>query len=178
MSNRIDIVGKTFGQLIITEYVGTSGKSSNWLAKCACGENIYITRKKLMKGKKSCGCLRSKPKYQNLFEKVIQYNRPDRKRFVYIASYREGFFKIGCTSDLGKRMLSLSNDFPEPIELACFVELNCASTLETALHIKYSHSQVPVRYRHGNNFSREFFRIDLELIVKDLESLGLEVVYD
>jgi len=32
--------------------------------------------------------------------------------------------------------------------------------------------------QHGNDFSREFFRIDLELVVKDLEGLGLKVIYD
>lgn len=178
MSKMIDITGQTFGKLTISCYMGSDGKSSTWLAICKCGRNIKVSRHKLRKGKKSCGCLTARPKYQNLFEKVIAQNKPNRKRFVYVASYQGILFKIGCTSNVSERMLSLSAEFPEPIELVCFVELNGASILENALHIKYGKHQYPIMKRNGNHFSREFFRIDLQLIIKDLEELGLNVIHD
>ena len=178
MTKRINMIGEVYGNLTIKEYEGAGKKGAKWLANCSCGKSISVTRHKLMKGKKSCGCLASPAKYQNLFNKVKKLNSPGNRGFVYIANYLGILYKIGYTNDLERRFGQLAYEFQGDISLSCYVEVNGASTLENALHIKYSESQVPVMYKHGNSFSREFFRIDLQLIIKDFEELGLKVIHD
>lgn len=54
-----DLVGRRFGKLVVQdEYrINVRGKSE-WLCKCDCGNEKYITRDHLLRGKtNSCGCI-------------------------------------------------------------------------------------------------------------------------
>lgn len=178
MSNRIDITGDTFGKLTIEKYIGTSGKSSNWLANCECGNSVFITRRKLKKGKKSRGCLQSKPKFVNLFNKVKKLNSLNRKRFVYVARRSiDGAVKIGMTSNVYERMKSLSIEFGSNFNLLFYVELEGANYLESGLHQKYAPYQFNIKRLNGTT-SREFFHLNVKCIQYDLIELGLEILYD
>ena len=53
-----DLTGKTFGMLKVIKYVGSKkGAGSLWLCKCECGNEKVMSRKTLVGGTKSCGCL-------------------------------------------------------------------------------------------------------------------------
>ena len=79
---RINLAGKQFGKLTVSEYSGEgSNKNSKWKCKCACGKEVVVLGYRLKNGgTKSCGCLRddvmtpriNKP-YQWLF-KILSIN--------------------------------------------------------------------------------------------------------
>jgi hypothetical protein len=53
-----DLIGKTFGRLLVLEYSGKRNTSQHqWLCKCHCGSKKFIGGNELKRGKtKSCGC--------------------------------------------------------------------------------------------------------------------------
>lgn len=58
---KTDLVGKRFGRLVVTEYLGTDnkGKKAQWRCKCDCGgEKICYGTELLIKKYTSCGCYR------------------------------------------------------------------------------------------------------------------------
>ena len=59
MNNKIEMVGKRFGRLVILEYVGTTKwRLALWNCYCDCGNTIIVIGSNLRKGvTKSCGCL-------------------------------------------------------------------------------------------------------------------------
>ena len=57
--NRIDISGKRFGKLVVTEAKEHRNKQIAWLCKCDCGNEVVVRGSQLRRGRtKSCGCLR------------------------------------------------------------------------------------------------------------------------
>lgn len=57
---KIDMLGKTFGQLTVLRFVGTKNNSRNllWECTCTCGNNTITTGSRLRSfHTKSCGCL-------------------------------------------------------------------------------------------------------------------------
>ena len=53
-----DMTGKEFGMLKVIKYAGSKkGVGSLWLCKCECGNEKVMSRKTLIGGTKSCGCL-------------------------------------------------------------------------------------------------------------------------
>lgn len=60
-----DLVGKTFGFLLVKEYVKDEGLHNKrrgywWMCQCKCGSICYATTSSLISGKKrSCGCISS-----------------------------------------------------------------------------------------------------------------------
>jgi hypothetical protein len=70
-----DLVGKTFTNLLITEFIGyklekSGAKRAYYACTCQCGEYLEISRLRLITGNtKSCGCLnlkRDPKKYKNI----------------------------------------------------------------------------------------------------------------
>jgi hypothetical protein len=55
-----NLIGKRFGKLVVIARVLPNDKwnSTRWLCKCDCGNKKVITRNSLIRGTKSCGCLR------------------------------------------------------------------------------------------------------------------------
>ena len=57
MRDRVDMVGQCFGRLVVLSRESSKNKSSTWLCKCACGNEIIVRRTALIGGyTKSCGC--------------------------------------------------------------------------------------------------------------------------
>lgn len=53
--NFIDLSGKRFGRLFVTEYLG----NQNWSCLCDCGRTTIVNRGNIVSGRtRSCGCLR------------------------------------------------------------------------------------------------------------------------
>lgn len=57
----IDMIGKKFGKLTVLEraedFIGTSGRETQWFCKCDCGNNVIVRGHNLRNGHtKSCGC--------------------------------------------------------------------------------------------------------------------------
>lgn len=60
MSKRLNLIGKRFGKLTVTEYIGTKNQRTMWGCVCDCGSYKIVQGKLLNNGKvKSCGCLHS-----------------------------------------------------------------------------------------------------------------------
>ena len=58
MSNKYNLVGKTFGRLTVTSDAGTKNRIKYWNCVCECGETTTARTNSLVAGKKrSCGCL-------------------------------------------------------------------------------------------------------------------------
>lgn len=58
MPKKIDITGKTFGRLTVTEKNCQKGKYIYWYCLCSCGQTKMIRSDHIRYGKiKSCGCL-------------------------------------------------------------------------------------------------------------------------
>jgi hypothetical protein len=57
-NNRLDLIGKRFGRLIVEEFAGYDGKNARWLCRCDCGNIIIVSTGNLRSNKtKSCGCI-------------------------------------------------------------------------------------------------------------------------
>lgn len=55
--NTYDIIGQTFGKLIVIEQVKSNCNRSKWLCKCTCGKETVILGASLRAGRtKTCGC--------------------------------------------------------------------------------------------------------------------------
>lgn len=61
MTKRVEMIGKTFGRLVVTEEAGRSKKMEVlWRCVCECGNEIVAGGVNLRRGNtKSCGCLRN-----------------------------------------------------------------------------------------------------------------------
>lgn len=59
MGARLDLVGKTFGRLTVTEFAGIKKQASYWRCKCSCGSEVVVAGACLTSGNTtSCGCRR------------------------------------------------------------------------------------------------------------------------
>ncbi|MCD7918665.1 MAG: hypothetical protein LUG45_01020 [Clostridiales bacterium] len=90
---RKDMTGQRFGRLTVIgpaplEQVQASGQRTGWLCQCDCGKTCIVTRKGLMGGQQSCGCLlsetaRKKVDEDNVLQRydgtVISAIKPKRK---------------------------------------------------------------------------------------------------
>lgn len=85
---RDDLVGRTFGELIvikqIEDKIWSSGNCSpQWLCRCSCGNQVKVCGKYLKNGhKKSCGCIKTKSPYN--FEDLTE-----RRFGKLLVMYRE-----------------------------------------------------------------------------------------
>lgn len=187
MSDLKDITGQIFGKLVITSYNGSGEKGSTWRAICGCGNSIIISRRKLKKGKKSCGCLMSKPKYQNSLNKIKAANaRNDNQNFVYVAKHTgsildmlyKDIYKIGYTACVEDRIIGLRSSYYGNFELMFYAKSYMAIDLERTIHLIFKDNKVPMKSRSGNA-SREFFHIDNHMdIIRYFHEVGAEVFYD
>lgn len=178
MSELKDITGQKFGSLTILKYLGSSTQGSMWSAECSCGIKIDVSRKKLKKGKKSCGCLEAKPKWQNLLSRVKKGNK---KSYVYLAFYQSasrGKFctKIGFCSNPSNRIKQLSYEYSGFFTIEILIETVMASTLERALHLIFEGRRVQILGRDGTE-SQEFFDIHPYEALQYIAELGAEVSY-
>lgn len=58
-----DIEGQSFGELLVVNYGGKSGRYSAWLCRCSCKKVIRVRVDSLRSGHtRSCGCLKQKRK--------------------------------------------------------------------------------------------------------------------
>ncbi len=58
MPPRIDLVGRKFGRLTVTDFVGFYRGHSHWECRCDCGGNAVATSCNLVRGNTmSCGCV-------------------------------------------------------------------------------------------------------------------------
>lgn len=62
-----ELVGKRFGRLTVTEYVGRQGGVHRWRCLCDCGKETVVGQTSLQRGRtKSCGCLQASVYKENL----------------------------------------------------------------------------------------------------------------
>ena len=52
----LDLLGQRFGKL--TAIAKVEGKTSTWVFKCDCGNEVVLKTSRILGGQKSCGCLR------------------------------------------------------------------------------------------------------------------------
>jgi hypothetical protein len=56
-TNIKDMVGETFGNLVVTSFAGVSPRrNALWTCTCACGNTTRVSRSNLLKGQTSCQC--------------------------------------------------------------------------------------------------------------------------
>lgn len=80
MPRKIDLTGKRYGVLTVTEQAETVNGRIKWLCECECGNIVTVKGIYLTTGEtKSCGCLKTKQEQENLRK---QY---DRKRVNDVA---------------------------------------------------------------------------------------------
>jgi|13_taG_2_1085334.scaffolds.fasta_scaffold06364_7 hypothetical protein len=176
MSQLKDIAGQRFGILTPLKYLGSSSKGSLWLARCDCGEEIEVSRHKLMKGKKSCGCLVSPTKWENLLKKVRTANLSNKK-YVYLARYNDHLIKIGHTSDPVHRISSLNQEFEGKFNLLKYVKTNRPCDLEKALHLIFNEDRVIIKRKDGSD-CKEFFNIYSHEVDPYFLDVGAIIYYD
>jgi len=119
--NRIDLVGRRFGRLIVTEFDHESEDySSWWRCQCDCGNEKIIVRRHLISGNtNSCGCLKKELQTIHGMYKTPEYRtwiriktRCENENTPYYADYggrgikvcerwRESFDKF--YADMGNR---------------------------------------------------------------------------
>ena len=59
MAVLIDLKGRRFGRLVVTERNGSKGGCATWTCLCDCGKRVFVIGKLLCKGTtSSCGCYR------------------------------------------------------------------------------------------------------------------------
>lgn len=92
-SLRKDMIGQRFGRLTVVEHIVLDEPQSNgtrtaWKCECDCGNIIVTTRKELLGGLQSCGCLlgetaRKKINNDNVLQRyngtVVSAIKPERK---------------------------------------------------------------------------------------------------
>ena len=95
---RVDITGKVFGRLTVTEYNG----DGEWLCQCECGNKVSVKTYNLNSGNtKSCGCLQKDRASEasfvslvgNRYGKLLVVERVENNRFGHVC-YR-------CKCDCG-----------------------------------------------------------------------------
>lgn len=75
-----DLVGQTFSELTVLEYLGKEGRNHKYRCRCSCGQECIAERVSLIRGnKKSCGHLRrsQKPKIKEKRPKIPKYDVSD-----------------------------------------------------------------------------------------------------
>jgi hypothetical protein len=73
----IDLIGKTFGRLIVLNRQPNKGTNATWLCKCICGNTKTVPTARLNNGHcKSCGCL-MKETVGNQFRKHGKSHTPE-----------------------------------------------------------------------------------------------------
>lgn len=75
--HRKDITGQRFGRLTIIgpallDKPEANGVTHGWLAKCDCGKMVVVSRKSLLSGVQSCGCLLSDTARLKIDNNVMQ----------------------------------------------------------------------------------------------------------
>lgn len=106
MTARLDLTGKTFGQLLVLECVGQykPNKEYKYRCLCTCGKTTVTMQSSLNKGKtKSCGCLRvetmkrlfSLPSGEHAFNQMYyKYEVGARKRKLDFSLTKDQFRKL------------------------------------------------------------------------------------
>lgn len=62
-----DWIGKRFGKLVVTKYMGKESGIHHWKCQCDCGKETIVSQSNLQHGHtKSCGCLQAKSAVRNL----------------------------------------------------------------------------------------------------------------
>lgn len=77
MSQRLEIIGKTFGRLTVERYAGSNSHGQAvWQCRCACGGSKNVLGYLLKRGEvKSCGCLRGKQN-RNRDAQIVEKQTP------------------------------------------------------------------------------------------------------
>lgn len=71
--NRVNLVGRTFGELVVVAFEGTDRGHTVWRCQCRCGNETSVRNGNLQSGSvRSCGCLKRRtgqqsPNWQNGF---------------------------------------------------------------------------------------------------------------
>jgi len=95
MPNRINIVGKKFGRLMVIKYHHTEKGVAYWLCRCDCGKTKSIQGGNIKSGNiKSCGCLRKEMRtshgmngtrfhkiWKDIRQRCLNKNRPGWKDY-------------------------------------------------------------------------------------------------
>lgn len=100
MSKLLDLTGKRFGKLVVTErHSKISGEKPKWVCLCSCGNTVIVSGFNLKKenGTRSCGCLRGTHRMSN--ERIYSIWVDMKKRC------KEDVANYGC------RGIGFSNDW-------------------------------------------------------------------
>ena len=64
LKRKIDLMGKTFGKLVVTGTAESRQSKAMWYCTCACGKVTLVYAESLLRDKtRSCGCLRTENHY-------------------------------------------------------------------------------------------------------------------
>lgn len=86
MPSRLNLVGETYGQLVVLEFAGIKWGKTMWKCLCSCGTYKVICSRPLRSGEtKSCGCLVSKLTIEKNF-----------KHGCSTRTFRSKTYKIWC----------------------------------------------------------------------------------
>lgn len=105
---RFDLVGQKFNMLTVLEKAPSRNNNVMWLCKCDCGNTTEVSTYSLRTGHtKSCGCLKLRPKAQDLTGlvfgrlKVIKRVGTNKSRKpLWQCRCQCGKKTVVCTSDL------------------------------------------------------------------------------
>ncbi len=88
----IDLVGRSFGRLLVLSRAASRGKSTMWRVRCACGTEKVVNGRSLRSGKTlSCGCLIRENRV------AVSDLAPLQRLFVRVRCDREaGCLGYGC----------------------------------------------------------------------------------
>lgn len=69
MSKRLNLIGKTFGRLTVTEFVGVKNYKTYWKCLCTCGNTTILAGSTLTSTHTiSCGCRKKETEQENCFK--------------------------------------------------------------------------------------------------------------
>lgn len=95
-ANRLSLVGRRFGRLVVVSEVPEAGRYSRWNCRCDCGVELVVVGRRLTdpkEGRKSCGCL------QKEAAKALRYSHGMSETRVYKIWCS---MKNRCTCDTAK----------------------------------------------------------------------------
>jgi hypothetical protein len=102
----IDLTGKIIGRLSIIRPARTKGGRSAWECLCDCGNTVVVDSAQLLAQRtKSCGCLRSRPRFCDLTQQV--FGRLTALKPIGVSSHK---MKWDCICACGKTISATSSD--------------------------------------------------------------------
>lgn len=97
-----NIIGQTFGQLIVIDEAESKHGLSQWVCKCSCGNTTTVSRNSLMKGTtKSCGCYRKEASAKSAKIRSTTHGDFGTRLYSIYLGMRKRCYTQSCTAYKG-----------------------------------------------------------------------------